>query len=86
MPHYYIQISDGTTVTVDLDGTEFGDYAHVRAEAVRGLCDIAADEVPRDGDRQELSVHVIDIEGHAVFSARTGFAVDAVAMQPEIRS
>ena len=82
MPRYHVHIHDGVFSTVDKDGHEFDNDAVARREAVKALCEIAADEVPQDGDRKDISVHVTDSGGRPLFSARIDFHVDAVAKAP----
>ena len=82
MPIYHIHVHDGVRSTRDEAGHEFENDAGARREAIRALCDIATDEVPRNGDRKDISVHVTDDDGQPLFSARIDFHVDAVARHP----
>jgi hypothetical protein len=82
MPRYRFHIHDGARTTDDPAGHEFPDDASARREAIKALAAVAAEEVPKDGDRTDISVHVTDEAGAPLFSATIAFHVDAVAKSP----
>lgn len=68
MPRYYFDIHDGR-VARDEVGVECADLQAAVLTAKEALPSIAADEVPKDGERQAITVLVSDEEGHAVYLA-----------------
>ncbi|TXN80288.1 hypothetical protein [Methylobacterium sp. WL8] len=72
MPRYFFDIHDGFHLRDDV-GTECADLQAAALEAKRLLPAIAADEIPKDGERQIITVLVTDEEGHAVYSAALAF-------------
>ncbi|TXN77384.1 hypothetical protein [Methylobacterium sp. WL8] len=72
MPRYFFDIHDGFNRRDDV-GTECADLQAAALEAKRLLPAIAADEIPKDGERQIITVLVTDEEGHAVYSAALAF-------------
>jgi hypothetical protein len=68
MPRYYFDINDGTNQRDD-DGIVCSDPQAAVREAKKILPEIAANEVPRDGERQAITVLVTDEHGQAVYMA-----------------
>jgi len=68
MPRYFFDINDGRNER-DEDGFECADLQAAVLHAKQSLPEIAADEVPKDGERQALTVLVTDEEGRAVYLA-----------------
>ena len=68
MPRFFFDIRDGF-VTHDEDGTELPNVEAVRKAAMDLLPQVAADEIPADGDRRHFTVLVTDEGGHPVYSA-----------------
>lgn len=66
MPRYFFDIHDGRVERDDL-GHECADLKAAAEHAKRILPDTAADEVPKDGERQAFTVLVSDEEGHPVY-------------------
>jgi hypothetical protein len=52
---------------------QFQTLALFQVEAMRGLPEIASDEVPADGDRQTFTVMVTDEDGKPVYTATLNF-------------
>jgi hypothetical protein len=72
MPRYFFDIHDGVHLRDD-EGTECADLQGAALEAKRLLPAIALDEIPKDGERQIITVLVTDEESHAVYSAVLAF-------------
>ncbi|TXM91274.1 hypothetical protein [Methylobacterium sp. WL116] len=68
MPRYFFDIHDGVHRRDD-EGTECADLQGAVLEAKKLLPAIAAYDVPKDGERQTITVLVTDEDGHAVYSA-----------------
>jgi hypothetical protein len=68
MPRYFFDINDGRNER-DETGFECADLQAAVLHAKRALPQIAADEVPKDGERQAITVLVTDTDGHAVYLA-----------------
>lgn len=73
MPLYFFDVHDGITSLRDDVGIECHDPEAAASHAKEILPAIAADEVPRDGDRQSYTVLVTDEEGHPIYSAALSF-------------
>lgn len=82
MPLYRFHFHDGHD---DEQGQDLPYDATAPREAITALCDIAKEQVPRNGDNLDLSIHVTDAAGCALFSAVLNFRVDAVAKPPPER-
>ena len=63
MPRYFFDIHDGR-IERDEEGFECADLQAAAQHAKQVLPAIAADEVPKDGERQAFTVLVTDEEGH----------------------
>jgi hypothetical protein len=63
MPLYYFDTRDDTGVVPDETGLEFDTLEQAKAEAARGLVDIARDRVPGP-DRLVFVVEVLDENKH----------------------
>ncbi|UHC20005.1 hypothetical protein LRS73_34095 (plasmid) [Methylobacterium currus] len=74
MARYYFDIHDGQKLVRDDIGTECRDPDVVRAEAMTALPAIARDVIPKDGDRQALTVLVRNTRNMTVFTATLTFA------------
>lgn len=68
MPLYFFDIHDGRNER-DEDGFECADIQAAVLHAKQALPEIAADEVPKDGERQAITVLVRDENRHAVYLA-----------------
>ncbi|MDP4002321.1 hypothetical protein [Methylobacterium sp. NEAU K] len=68
MARYFFDIHDGT-IQFDEDGTECATLEAARAQAMRLLPDLAREEAPREGDRQNYTVLVTDEDHRPVYSA-----------------
>ncbi|GJD47092.1 hypothetical protein AFCDBAGC_4977 [Methylobacterium cerastii] len=68
MPRYFFDIHDGINKRDEV-GTVCDDIQAAALEAKRLLPSIASDEIPKDGERQTITVVVTDENGHAVYSA-----------------
>ena len=62
MPRYFFDINDGINQRDD-EGVECVSLQAAVHEAKRLLPEIAADEVPKDGERQAITVLVRDHDG-----------------------
>ena len=80
MQRYFFNIHDGAESFVDDTGTELSDDKSARQEAIETLAQVARDELPRDGDRTDISVHVTDSDGKPLFAVRIDFHVDAATV------
>ncbi|GJD66946.1 DUF6894 family protein [Methylobacterium frigidaeris] len=74
MARYYFDIHDGQHQTRDDVGTECSSSDAVRAEAMSALPAIARDVIPKDGDRQALTVIVRNARNLTVYTATMTFA------------
>jgi hypothetical protein len=74
MARYYFDIHDGQHLVRDDVGTECSDPDAIRAEAMTALPAIARDTIPKDGDRQALTVIVRNARNLTVFTATLTFA------------
>jgi hypothetical protein len=72
VPRYFSDIHDGVHQRDDA-GTECADLQGAALESKRLLPAIAVDEIPKDGERQTITVLVTDEDGHAVYSAALTF-------------
>ena len=72
MPRYFFDINDGRNER-DEEGFECADLQAAVRHAKQALPEIAADEVPRDGERQALTVLITDESGQAVYLAALTF-------------
>lgn len=68
MPRYFFDINDGVHQRDD-EGHDCADLQAAVLFAKTLLPQVAADEVPQDGERQALTVLVTDDEGHSVYLA-----------------
>lgn len=68
MPRYFFHINDGRN-DYDEDGVECADLQAAVKHAKHVLPEIAADEVPKDGERQAITVLVADEDGKALYLA-----------------
>jgi hypothetical protein len=68
VPRYFFDIHDRRTHRDD-EGVELSGPQEAAQHAKKVLPEIAADEVPKDGEHQALSVLVTDEDGHPVYSA-----------------
>ncbi|MCO6052340.1 hypothetical protein NGM99_21355 [Mesorhizobium sp. RP14(2022)] len=73
MQRYYFDIHSDRHSQLDETGTEFSSMAEVRKEAMRVLPALAAEEVPKDGDKQGFTVLVTDSAGRPVYSATLSY-------------
>jgi hypothetical protein len=74
MPRYYFDLFENGSHQVDDAGLEFQTLDQVRQEAMEALPEIAKDQVPKDGDRQNFTVLVKDEDGKPVYTASLTFA------------
>jgi hypothetical protein len=74
MGRYYFDIHDGQHLTRDEVGIECRDPDAIRAEAMTALPAIARDAIPKDGDRQALTVIVRNASNLTVYTATLTFA------------
>ncbi|PXW51407.1 hypothetical protein [Methylobacterium sp. B4] len=72
MPRFFFDVHDGRNERDD-EGLVFADVQAAALEAKRLLPEIARDEVPKDGERQAITVLVTDEEGCPVYSAALCF-------------
>lgn len=72
MPRYYFDINDGRNER-DEEGVHCADLQAAVLEAKRLLPAVAADEVPKDGERQAITVLVTDEDGQAVYLAALAY-------------
>ncbi|MFK5600590.1 DUF6894 family protein [Methylobacterium sp. HMF5984] len=72
MHRYYFDINDGRTQR-DEEGVLCADLQAAVLEAKKLLPAIAADEVPKDGERQAMTVLVTDEDGKAVYMAALAY-------------
>lgn len=68
MPRYFFDINDGRAARDEV-GVECANLQAAVLTAKETLPAIAVDKVPRDGERQALTVLVSDEDGHAVYLA-----------------
>ena len=74
MARYFFDIHDGQHLTRDDVGTECSGPDAIRAEAMTALPAIARDAIPKDGDRQALTVIVRNASNLTVYTATLTFA------------
>ncbi|SFU53466.1 hypothetical protein SAMN02799631_01047 [Methylobacterium sp. 174MFSha1.1] len=74
MARYYFDIHDGQHLSRDNVGTECSGQDAIRAEAMTALPAIARDTIPKDGDRQALTVIVRNASNLTVYTATLTFA------------
>ncbi|AWN46404.1 hypothetical protein DK419_08810 [Methylobacterium terrae] len=74
MARYYFDVHDGKHLTRDDVGTECGGPDTIRFEAMMALPAIARDVIPKDGDRQALTVLVRNASNLIVYTATMTFA------------
>ncbi|XYD10526.1 hypothetical protein R1A27_08660 [Methylobacterium sp. NMS12] len=72
MPRYFFDINDGRNERDDV-GFDCVDLQDAVRHAKRALPEIAADEVPRDGERQALTILITDEDGQAVYLGALAF-------------
>ncbi|TXN14465.1 hypothetical protein FV219_03570 [Methylobacterium sp. WL122] len=72
MPRYYFDINDGRNQR-DEEGVLCADLQAAVLEAKKLLPAIAADEVPKDGERQAMTVLVTDEDGRAIYMAALAY-------------
>ncbi len=75
MPRYFFDTYDGDLFLPDDQGIELENLAAVKAEASRGLADMAGDELP-DGDQRSFVVRVRDEAGDVVLQAALSLVVE----------
>ena len=68
MPRYFFDINDGCNQRDD-EGVECANLQAAALEAKKFLPLVASEEVPKDGERQAITVLVSDEEGHPVYLA-----------------
>lgn len=74
MARYYFDIHDGHHLTRDDTGTECHGLSGIKAQAMAALPAIARDIIPKDGDRQALTVLVRNTSNLTVYTATLTFA------------
>lgn len=72
MPRYFFDINDGRNAR-DEEGVDCTDIHEAIRHAKSALPEIAAEEVPKDGERQAITVLVTDENGQAVYLAALTF-------------
>lgn len=72
MPRFFFDVHDGR-IDRDEEGVLCDDLQAAALEAKLLLPEIARHEVPKDGERQTVTVLVTDEEGHPVYSAALCF-------------
>ncbi len=75
MPRYFFDTYDGDHFLPDDQGIELENLAAAKAEASRGLADMAGDELP-DGDQRSFVVRVRDEAGEVVLQAALSLVVE----------
>ena len=68
VPRYFFDINDGRHER-DEEGLDCADLQAAVREAKKLLPEIAANEVPQDGERQAITVLVTDADGKAIYMA-----------------
>jgi hypothetical protein len=66
MPRYFFDINDGRNARDDV-GVECDDTQAAVKHAKQALPEIAVDEVPKDGERQTLTILISEEGGKAVY-------------------
>ncbi|MGU3416996.1 DUF6894 family protein [Methylobacterium sp. D54C] len=72
MPRYFFDINDGRNERDEM-GFDCADLQSAVRHAKQALPEIAADEVPRDGERQALTVLIRDEDGRALYLGALAF-------------
>jgi len=72
MPQFYFDFASNDDVSVDTIGQELENEEMAHKEAVKALAEIAAEEIPRDGELV-LTVTVTDAERQTLFTAQMTF-------------
>jgi protocatechuate 3,4-dioxygenase beta subunit len=72
VPRFFFDVHDGRNQRDD-ESTLCDDVQAAALEARQLLPQIARDEVPKDGERQTITVLVTDEDGHPVYSAALCF-------------
>lgn len=73
MPRYFFDIHDGC-IQRDNEGTELANDQAAARYVKKLLPEIAAEEVPADGEHHTLTVLVTDENGRPVYSAAISYA------------
>jgi hypothetical protein len=76
MPRYFFHTRDGEETIVDDDGVEFDSIAAAKAEAARGLADMARDLLPLC-EARDLAVEVQDEQRNPLFRTSLKFRIEA---------
>lgn len=84
MPRYYFDISLNDQTKQDGEGVELVDEQAARREAVLTIAEIAAEEIPRDGQLQ-IVINVRDAQGDIRFRTRVQFEYGDVAVAERLR-
>jgi len=72
MPLFYFDFAANDDVSVDTIGQELENESVAHKEAVKALAEIAAEEIPRDGELV-LTVTVTDADRQTLFRAQMTF-------------
>ena len=68
MPRYFIDTDDGDMEARDDEGRDFASPQAARVAALKGLPDMARDEIP-DGDNRTFTVSVREEGGREIYQA-----------------
>ena len=72
MPLFYFDFASNNDVSVDTVGQELDNEGLAHKEAVKALAEMAAEEIPRDGELV-LTVTVCDSDRQTLFKAQMRF-------------
>ena len=74
MPRFYFDVREGTEVTPDNDGLEFGSLEAAEYEAARTAAEIGRDDLP-NGKARDVTVEARDEHGQQVFTLTVAMTV-----------
>ena len=69
MARFFFDIHKNDDVVSDDEGSDLHSFEAARTEAIRTLPQVAADEIPENGDQQHYAVVVRDESGRTVYTA-----------------
>ena len=72
MPKYYFDVEKNGEISVDRDGSDLVDDSEAHREAIMAIAEIAAEEIPRDGNLR-LVISVADQDHRNVLRTVVSF-------------
>ena len=78
MPRFYFDVREGTEVTPDNEGLEFGSLEAAEHEAARTAAEIGREDLP-NGKARDATVEVQDEHGQQVFTVTVAMTMRRMA-------